>query len=208
MYIPFNNYSTPSVNNNQLTSTYNATTSILVVDNVGGSLMISGFMTHESTQPVTLWGNFTSNNTLYFFFPAFDLAMQLPREVNVFSMNQSNYVVGRTFRADMIISDLKVNDVVKLPSSHYALAQPDCSSNCQCGPNGNIIVNSVNNYGNGVTALSVNLQNLGYISSTSFNITVYTTNGIFMKQTRAITIRTQVTNVLNISASQNNPYFK
>lgn len=46
LYIPFNTYATPSVNNNQLTSTYNSSTSILQVENAGSSLVISGFMTY------------------------------------------------------------------------------------------------------------------------------------------------------------------
>lgn len=46
LYIPFNTYATPSVNNNQLTSTYNSSTSILQVENAGSTLVISGFMTY------------------------------------------------------------------------------------------------------------------------------------------------------------------
>lgn len=128
--------------------------------------------------------------------------------MTIFSINQSNNIVGTTFRADMLLSDLKPTDVIKFPTSNYAIAQPNCSSNCQCGPDGNVVVNSVNNYGSGVTIISVNLLNLGYVSTVSFNITVYASGAIFMKQTKLITIRTQVTNVLNVTGSQSNPYFK
>ncbi len=105
------------------------------------------------------------------------------------------------------MSDLKANDIISMPNKYYALIQSDCSSNCICGTNGRVIVNSVNNYESSLTKITVNLVNLGYVSVENFDINILTQDGLYMKQTTAVTLRTQVTNILNISATQNNPYF-
>lgn len=133
--------------------------------------------------------------------------MLLPREVSVFDVSQSNVVVGRICRADMIVSDLKVGDVVKIPAEYYALTQADCSSNCVCGSNGNVVVNAVNNYQGTLTKISVNLMNNKYISVSTFNITILTPDSIFLKQTKSISLTTQLTNTLSITATQSNPYY-
>lgn len=107
----------------------------------------------------------------------------------------------------MVISDLKVNDIIKIPSAYYALAQTDCSTNCLCSSNGKIVIQSTNNYGTGLTKISANLINNGYISSASFDLFHYDPTGIFYKQYKTVIINTQVLNVLNITATQTNPYY-
>jgi hypothetical protein len=105
------------------------------------------------------------------------------------------------------MSDLKANDIISIPNKYYALIQSDCSINCICGSNGRVIVNSVNNYGSSLTKIAVNLVNLGYVYAENFDIYTLTQDGLYMKQTTTVTLRTQVTNILNISATQTNPYF-
>lgn len=133
--------------------------------------------------------------------------MSTARDINVYSFTQSNAVVGRVFKGTFILSDLKINDVVKVPTAYYSISQGDCSSNCVCGPNGIIKVTQVNNYGSNVTQLSMNLINNGYISTSAFSINVYEDTGVFIKQTKLVSIRTTDTNILNVSASQTNPYY-
>lgn len=58
-----------------------------------------------------------------------------------------------------------------------------------------------------MTQISMNLINNGYISTSTFSIDVYEPAGVFVKQTRLVSIRTTDTNVLNITATQSNPYY-
>lgn len=95
IYIPFPNITTPSVNNNLLPSSYNKSTSILTILNVGtSSLNISGFLTYESTAPVTLFGNLSYNNIVYYYFSGYDVTMTTPHSINILNLYQSNTVVG------------------------------------------------------------------------------------------------------------------
>lgn len=208
LYIPLVNYTVPSVNGNMLASIYNTSTSILSVSGVGNTpLTISGFLTYESTKPITLWGNLTYNGVVYFYFPGYDIAMTTPREIGTFQFTQSNAVVGQSFRADIVMSNISINDVVIIPTSHYAILQANCSANSQCNANGEVVVLTINNYGPGLTQISVNLMNNIYISVQTFNITILSPGAVYLKQTKQMSISTQVTNVLNISSTQNNPYF-
>jgi len=79
---------------------------------------------------------------------------------------------------------LKVGDVVRFPAAVYAINQTACSNNCACGPNGDVVINSVNNFGTGLTKISVNLINVGYISTNTFNVTILSSGGVFTKQTK------------------------
>lgn len=208
LYLPFVNYTVPSVNGNMLASVYNISTGILNVSGVGNTpLTISGFLTYESTKPITLWGNLTYNNVVYFYFPGYDIAMTIPREISTFDFTQSNTIVGQSFRADIVMSGISTNDVIIIPTSYYALLQPNCSSNCQCNANGLVVVTAANNYGPGLTKISVNLMNNNYISVQTFNITTLSSSAVYLKQTKRVSINTQVTNVLNITSTQSNPYF-
>jgi hypothetical protein len=77
LYIPFTNITVPSVNSNLLTSTYSLSTQILTITNVANTqLLITGFLTYQSTKPITLSGNLTYNNILYFYFQGYDITMQ------------------------------------------------------------------------------------------------------------------------------------
>lgn len=127
--------------------------------------------------------------------------------MSAFSLNQSNSIVGKSFKATIIASSIKQNDILKIPTSSYSISQPDCGSNTLCGSNGDIQVINANNYGTDLTIITVNLLNAGYITTINFNITVYSQDGIYKKQTVMTAIRTTITNILNISSSQSNPYY-
>ena len=112
-----------------------------------------------------------------------------------------------TFRADIIISDISINDVLVFPTAFYSTTQNNCSFNSQCNSIGQVTILIPNNYVNNLTSISVNLINSLYVSSRSFNVSVYSQGGVFIKQTKSITIRTQVPNVLSITAIQSYPYY-
>lgn len=206
LFMPFRNVSVPSINNNLLSSTYNTSTSMLTVSNVGSAaLLITGFLTSVSTAPVTLSGSLFFNGTLYFYFVGYDVAMDTPSDIVTFNFSQSNAVVGRIFTGTFTISDLLSNDIIRVPSQYYALDQGNCSNNAVCLSNASVRVTSANL--SGPTVLTFNLVNNGFLSVSTFNLSVFDPSGVFIKQTRTMSINTQTMNVINITGSQTDPYF-
>lgn len=133
--------------------------------------------------------------------------MSASRLPTTFKLTQSNSIVGTMFVATIVMSDLAVNDIIRIPSAYYSLVQSDCSANCVCNSNGNVMVQGINNNGTNLTLLTVNLYNVGYVGSSAINLTVYDGSGIFSKQSTIATISTQSMNALSINGSQANPYF-
>ena len=168
------------------------------------SVSISNMVTPSSLQPAAVAVQILFNNITQFS-GSFSVLMSQIKPFGTATVIQSNQIVYSSAIATITLSDLQSNDKIVLTgySGFYESVQANCSlSVVSCGASG--IVTVLN--GTSLITFEINMRNLGYVGQAQLNITSYDSSQTFAKQSSNVTLFFTTPNVINITASQTNPY--